>query len=241
MQFNRRVFRVEIENRLHTHNLYNLSVQGVFDPQLVYHPNSSVLINDPPPFAESAIEPPSQPSTSAAAHSSPPVQASRPLSPPAAIKSPEGTAPILSVIKILPNAKLPKKNENSFAIDIFAPIDFQVPPNSSYDLDLGFAIIAPQFFTLKIENQVENKHIFLQNIVASCNFHKPIVLSFLNIHPTQAFYILAETLIASVTCHRTLPNQMLLVDTHLFQPFETTNLTHSVASDEPQVKKKNST
>lgn len=265
MQFNRRVYRTEVEGRLLANRLFNISVQGVYDPPLVYHPNSNILINEPLPAdhvrnldvnfhtsTPSTLSPAPHLSTSAAYPSTsttrPSVrvpdfnQASPPPSPPALIKSPESTAPILSVIKISPTARLPEKRANSNSIDIFVPADVSIPPNSIHNLELGFAIIAPRFFCLKIESRLQDKNIFLQPKVAACNFYEPMVITLLNINTTLASHIQANSLLASVTCHRILPNELLLIDKNLLPSSEITSPLSpdntSTLSDEPLIKKK---
>lgn len=218
MQFNRRIFRVEVENRLQVNKIYHISVQGVFDPPLIYHPNSNILINEP-----------LQPSASATTSQSIAYPEAQPLprnivgeitpppSPPQLALSSQKTAPVLTVIKISNEARLPAIYNSKF-LKLFAPFNFSIPPNSSYTINFGFALIPPPSFCFKIESRIPDENIYLTKSLHSGNFHVPLTLTFINLHSEKVFHVMGDSIIASVTCHRTYPNEILLLDSQIFPP-----------------------
>ncbi|KAK7583985.1 hypothetical protein V9T40_002025 [Parthenolecanium corni] len=248
MQFNRRVFRAEIESRLINNKLYYIGVQGVFEPKLVYHPNSTVLINEPDPVitASTAIV-----SAKAAdwGRFSPPSTLSKgpltieiPPAPPMVVNTPAETAPIITVIKISWNSRLPLKDPNTNSLHILAPFDFVIPANSCTIIELGFAVVLPKSFCLKLECLISNKHIFLKETRAVTSFHEPLSLTFINTHPKESFRVIAESLIASATCHRVLPSEILVLNDEILRPAvppATSTPPNSIAEedDEPPRKK----
>ena len=92
VQFNRRIFRVQVEERLRKHNLFHVYVQGVFDPVLLVHPGTNSLINEPGPDASTSTQ-----SMLAGAASN--VAVVQPYSP-TPRRSTADTSPIITVISL---------------------------------------------------------------------------------------------------------------------------------------------
>ncbi|KAK7595190.1 hypothetical protein V9T40_001623 [Parthenolecanium corni] len=232
MQFNRRVFQTELEGRLQKNKLYHIGVQGVFNPPLVYHPNTSILINEPLQLA------PSTATQTLASNSNarPPVQnqgaitLTPPPTPPRLENSPQASAPVLMVIKLSSHAIVPQKDANSNSLKIFAPFDFYIPPNSVFNLKLGYALISPPSFCLKLELTVPDKNVYLKESVATCGFYEPLVLTFCNSDPSQLVYITRNSLIATVTCHRIFPTSVLLLE-HVLDPILDIDSSTNASSD----------
>lgn len=239
-QFNRRVSRAEIENRLNVNKIHHIAVQGVYNPPLVYHPNSNVLINEENSSTNEVLNLSAAKDWGASSRTQNRA-VSAPPSPPRAVKLPEETAPILTVIKIRWTARLPIKDPNTQSLHILAPFEFYVPSKSFTHVELGFALMVPEMYSLKLDNRVSNEHIILKQICVTPSFHEPLSLTFINTHPTDAIRIPVESLIAAVTCHKIPQSKVLVVNSNIFNsphPITTTPISTKLHLDDEPPRKK---
>lgn len=204
MQFNQRPTRLAVQTRLLEFGIYNLYVEGIFNATPITHPNSNVLINDPIPHSEGNS-------------SSPPKKFCGQPTIGKTCTSTNTSRPLVSVVKLEPGAITPtRSNEYSHVFNILSPANYFINAKSTYTIELGYALVPPPGYCLKIVSALQFTQIY-QNFHTSISTRQPLSLTLFN-NTNSAYEISLKETIAILTCHIETPCDLQVIETDISLP-----------------------